>query len=123
MDNSVVCTNCGAVVTGEAASGDRAQRSPCPHCGSLNRNHTLYASVGEYAFTGDSVDLVLITYPEALLDIARDLIEKDKFGVTVVVAHMACEIGAERVLSRAFTIRGIGDLEESVEELLYSARD
>jgi hypothetical protein len=116
----VFCKNCGASITGETASGDPAQHNPCPHCGSLDRNRTLYVPVGEYAIVGDSADPVLITYPEALLDTARDLIAKDKFGVAVVVAHMACEIGAERVLSRAFTTKGIEYLQKPMEEFFSS---
>jgi hypothetical protein len=118
MAESVFCKNCGAAVTGEAASGDPAQRNPCPHCGSLARNYTLHASGGLYNIVGGITDLLLITYPEALLATAQDLIAKGEFSIAVVVAHMACEIGAERVLSRAFTTKGIGYLEESVEELL-----
>ena len=58
------------------------------------------------------------TYPEALLTTAQRLIADGEFSIAVVVAHMACEISAERALSRAFAAKGIGYLEESVEDLL-----
>jgi len=61
---------------------------------------------------------VTTTYPEALLTTAQRLIADGEFSIAVVVAHMACEISAERALSRAFAAKGIGYLEESVEDLL-----
>ena len=61
---------------------------------------------------------VVIAYPEALLATARGLIAEGEFSVAVVVAHMACEIGAERALSRAYEAKDTGLLGESAEEML-----
>jgi hypothetical protein len=65
-----------------------------------------------------SATAIVIPYPEALLTKAQELIVSGDFRIAVVVAHMACEISVERAISRAFAEKGIGYLEESVEELL-----
>jgi hypothetical protein len=118
MANSVFCKNCGAPITGESLSGDPAERKPCPHCGSLARRFELQASAGRYSLEGGSATLVVIPYPEALLTTAQGLIANGEFSIAVVVAHMACEISAERALSRAFAAKGIGYLEEAIEDFL-----
>jgi hypothetical protein len=118
MDDSVFCNNCGAPITSEPASGDPAQRKPCPRCGSTARRFNLQASAGQYSLVGSSATLVVITYPEALLTKAQELIAQGDFSIAVVVAHMACEISAERAISRTFADKGIGYLEESIEDLL-----
>jgi hypothetical protein len=65
-----------------------------------------------------SVTARVFTYPENLLSTAKNLIDNGEFSIAVVVAHMACEISTERALSQAFSAKGIGYLEEPVEELL-----
>jgi Nudix N-terminal len=116
MSDSVFCNNCGAPIIGESPSGDPAQRKPCPQCGSLARSFN--AQLSGSIYPKGSVTAVVITYPEALLTTAQGLIVQGDFSIVVVVAHMACEISAERSLSRAFAAKGIGYLEESVEDLL-----
>ena len=56
----------------------------------------------------------LIPYEETLLAAARTLITNGELSIAVVVAHMACEIGAERAIARAFAAKGVGYLEEPV---------
>jgi len=56
--------------------------------------------------------LTLIPYEKPLLDKAQELITKGDmtkgdFSIAVVVAHMACEISAERAILRAFDAKGI----------------
>ncbi len=58
------------------------------------------------------------SYSEALLAKSQDLIAKNEFSIAVVVAHMACEIGAERAISQAFMDKGIEFLKEPVFDLL-----
>jgi hypothetical protein len=72
---------------------------------------------GGIVFGGSAV-AVVITYPEVLLTTSQRLIAEGEFSIAVVVAHMACEIGAERALLRAFAGKDIGYLEESIEDLL-----
>lgn len=68
-----------------------------------------------------SATAIVIRYPEAPLTKSQELIVNGDFSIAVVVAHMACEISVERAISRAFAEKGIGYLEESVEEF-YSSR-
>jgi hypothetical protein len=56
--------------------------------------------------------LTLIPYEEPLLAKAQELITKGDmtkgdFSIAVVVAHLACEISAERAILRAFAAKGI----------------
>jgi hypothetical protein len=64
------------------------------------------------------VETTVITYPQRLLALARKLIDDDEFAIAVVVAHIACEIAAERSLSEAFVAKGIPYLEDAVTEFL-----
>ena len=116
MTHGTFCNNCGTPITGESPSGESAHRKPCPQCGSLARRFE--ESVKFTARASACVDAVVIPYPEALLTTAQRLIADGEFSIAVVVAHMACEISAERALSRAFAAKGIGYLEEAVEDLL-----
>lgn len=118
MADNILCNNCGILITEEPPSGDPAERKPCPQCGSKARRFSLHAEIGGYSLVGGGVTLDVITYPEALLTTTQDLIARGEFSIAVVVAHMACEISAERALSRTFIAKGIGYLEESVEDLL-----
>lgn len=116
MADSVFCSNCGDSIAGEASSGDPAQRKPCPRCGSMGRRSGVEVLDGIGIV--ESATAIIIPYPEALLTKAQELIVNGDFNIAVVVAHMACEISVERAISRAFAAKGIGYLEEAVEELL-----
>ena len=118
MAEGVVCNKCGASITGEPPSENPAERKVCPRCGSMTREYSLQAEPGHYEVTGASIAAVVITYPEALLTTAQGLIAGGDFSIAVVVAHMACEISAERALSRTFAAKGIEYLGESVGDLL-----
>jgi hypothetical protein len=84
----------------------------------MARTFNLEGPPGNFSLVGGSATAVVITYPEALLTKAKELIATGDFSIAVVVAHMACEISAERAISRAFAEKGIGYLGESVEDLL-----
>ena len=118
MAEGVVCKECGASITGEPPSENPAERKVCPRCGSMTPAYSLQAEPGHYEVTGASFTAVVITYPEALLTTAQGLIARGDFSIAVVVAHMACEISAERALSRTFAAKGIEYLGESVGDLL-----
>lgn len=64
--------------------------------------------------TGSAATLTVIRYEDTLLTKAQELIATGDFSIAVVIAHMACEISAERAISQAFAAKGIGYLEESV---------
>jgi hypothetical protein len=109
----VFCTNCGTPIEGEPPiADDLAQRKPCPRCGSQARTVGLVARM-QSTFVGRAT-LTVTPYSETLLAKSQDLIAKGEFSIAVVVAHMACEISAERAISQAFVSKGIEYLEESV---------
>jgi hypothetical protein len=60
----------------------------------------------------------LFSYAQALLSIARSLINQGHFNIAIVTSHMACEVATEKALGAAFASRGIADLEEAVEALM-----
>ena len=62
----------------------------------------------------------LFTYPQKLLALAQGLIDSGEFSVSIVVAHMACEVATDRALNDAFKAKGIEYLEEPIERLLPS---
>lgn len=114
----IFCSNCGTPITGESPSEGPAQRKPCPQCGSLARAFEYPGSGG--VTVGGSADTAFVSYPEALLSTAQRLIAEGEFANAVAIAHMACEISTENALSRTFATKGIGYLEESIEDLLPS---
>jgi hypothetical protein len=112
MPERILCGNCGEPVTTDDPGGDPTKRTPCPKCASTSR-----------AFQDSAVALAKATceaydtfapYPEALLQVARGLIDEMQYGVAIIVMHMACEISADRALREAFRNRGIAELEEPV---------
>ena len=54
--------------------------------------HKLEASTGMLASSGFGVNAQVITYPQKLLALAQWLINSGEFSISVVVAHMACEV-------------------------------
>jgi hypothetical protein len=60
----------------------------------------------------------VITYPQALLSDARNLIDSGQFSMGVVVSHIACELATERSLFAAFASKGIQYLEEWILDSL-----
>jgi hypothetical protein len=63
---------------------------------------------------------VVETYPKQLLNLAQSLIDQGegRYGIAVVVAHMACEIATERSLSIAFAHKDVEYLRDAVTDLL-----
>jgi hypothetical protein len=59
-------------------------------------------------------DATVITYPQRLLDVAKGLIDAEQYSIAVVVAHIACEVAADRAFTKAFAAKGIEDLEEPI---------
>jgi hypothetical protein len=69
-------------------------------------------------------ELDVRTYPQDLLTMARKCLDEGKFGLAVVVCHVACEVATARSLSAAFaraaSARGIAGVGEAVEAFLTS---
>ena len=116
MSSSITCGNCGEPITGELPGLDPAQRMPCAKCGSLARAFNVH--MRDTASYSDSFQAAVITYPQSLLSVSRNLIDQGQFSISVVVAHMACEIATERSLSESFAARGVQYLEDATTDLL-----
>ena len=108
---SGTCAQCGEPIIGE----DPSQRKTCPKCGSTSRNF----ETSQHVTTSSSITVraEVDTYSQRLLRVARTFIEQSEFGIAVVVAHMACEIAAERSLSEAFAAKGVQFLQDWVRGL------
>jgi len=115
MAESTVCGNCGETIT-EPASTPVEKRQPCPKCDSTRRNFSveLTASVSASA----SMTATLVTYPNALLTIARSLIDQGHFNIAIVTSHMACEVAAERAFDAAYAAKKLEPLGEAVDGLM-----
>lgn len=113
----VFCDDCGEPIEGEPPiADDPAQRPPCPKCGSTSRDINLPGATGSITVAGSTATLTITRLEDALLTKAQELITKgdnDDFRIAVVVAHMACEISAERAILRAFVARGIEYCDEN----------
>ena len=57
-------------------------------------------------------------YPNKLLAVAEQLIKADEFSISIVVAHIACEVATDRAFAHAYRTRGLEYLEDAVEDLL-----
>lgn len=106
--NDTTCGQCGQVITDESSSEDPTRRKPCPQCGSTARSFSVQATITLRASVAGQAQV--ITYPQTLLSVAKELMENGQFSIAVVVAHMACEIATERSLSEAFVTRGFSIL-------------
>jgi hypothetical protein len=109
----VFCANCKAPIEGEPPiPDDPAQRKPCSECGSTARMIGL-ASTAKISSTVTAT-ATIIPYSETLLAKTKEFIARGDFSIAVVVAHMACEISAERAISRAVVEKGIEYLQDSI---------
>jgi hypothetical protein len=70
--------------------------------------------------TGHDVHFIYVSYPEKLLTVAQELIDKGEFTIAAVVAYMACEISVEWALSRAFKAKGIDYLQQPIKDLGFT---
>jgi len=80
--------------------------------------HNLSVSAG--LGIGCSFNAQVITYPQKLLTLAQSLIDSEEHSVSIVVAHMACEVAVDRTFTKAYTAKGIEYLEEPLESFLPS---
>ena len=80
--------------------------------------YTLEASPGRFTISGSWANVQVITYPQKLLALAQGLIDSGEHSVSVVVAHMACEVATDRAFTDAFKAKGLEYLEEPIEKLL-----
>ena len=112
MTESTVCGNCGETII-EPASTPVEKRQPCPNCGSTRRNFSV--ELTDSIIVSASFTATLLTYPNALLTIARSLIDQGHFDIAVVNSHMACEVAAERAFDAAYAAKKLEPLGETNE--------
>lgn len=115
-ESNAHCGGCGIAIVAETPHGDPSKRKPCPQCGSLARAFSLEGHVTVHVSA--TAELTAVTYPQILLATSKGLIDAGQFGISVVVAHMACEVSVERALSAAFASKGLQYLEEPVLDFL-----
>ena len=90
----VTCSDCGSKNVDEIGT-------PCPECGSTRRNRSLHAEIGAYSITPNDVQLIVTEYHRVLFNFASELFnQKRQYGITIVVAHMACEMATESVVAK-----------------------
>src|SRR5689334_14681244 len=82
------------------------------------KQYVLQAEAGVYSVTGLDANLVVITYPQRLLALAQELIDRGEYSISIVVSHIACEVAVDRVFAAAYKVKNIEYLEEAVENLL-----
>jgi len=71
-------------------------------------------AISDYLNFTERLDVNHTTYPQRLLDVAKGLIGTEEYSIAVVVAHIACEVAADRAFTKAFAAKGIDYLEESI---------
>lgn len=116
MEQSSACGNCGEPMA-EPTSTPVEKRQPCPKCGSTSRRFSgeMHASMKPLSV---SFNAELVSYPKALLTIARGLIDQGHFNVGIVTSHMACEVAAERAFDAIYAAKKLESLGEALEGLM-----
>jgi hypothetical protein len=99
----ITCGKCGTVLYGESSSGAASDRKPCPCCGSTTRSFAV--CVCSQFNIAATIQAEVVTYPQALLKNAASLITAKQYNEALVIAHMACEIAAERAFAKALAKR------------------
>ena len=115
MSESTACGNCGEPLT-ESANTPVESRQPCPKCGSMRRSFSEEMTVS--LTVSGSVTPTVITYPQALLTIAKSLVDQDLFNIAIVTSHLACEVAAERAFDAAYAAKKLEPLGEAVDGLM-----
>jgi hypothetical protein len=79
--------------------GELIERCPCPYCGWTS----VVTGVGALVAGGARMSATgkVFTYPEWLLETAKEQIKGSHFEAAIVVSAMACEIATEAVISAA----------------------
>jgi hypothetical protein len=111
MPESTACGNCGELLD-EPAN----ERQVCPKCGSTLRSFS--AEVKMSVTVTGSCNANVITYPNALLTIAKSLIDQGHFNIAIITSHLGCEIAAERAFDAAYASKKLETLGEAVDKLM-----
>jgi len=110
IESDTHCENCGVVIVRETPNGNSIQQKLCPQCRLSAR--TPSPEVHPTIHLTGSAKLTFATYPQTLLATCESLINDGHYGISVVVAQVACEVSVERALSAAFKSKKLQYLEE-----------
>jgi hypothetical protein len=84
----------------------------------MPKTYSLHAEPGRLSLAGGATTLTVVRYPDVLLKTARTFVKDGHHDIAVVVAHMAAEVAAERVMRAAFEKLSIPALAQPVFDLL-----
>jgi hypothetical protein len=118
MSGQIFCASCGEPIPDDCMNEALERRTPCAKCGSIVRNYRLNTESGHLTLTGSDVTLTVVRYPEILLQTAKRLFDNDEYAVAIVVAHTACEVAVERVISQSLAQSNISQIADPVDKLL-----
>ena len=118
MSEHIYCASCGEPVPNGCINETQERRTPCDKCGSIKRNYHMAAETGHLTLSGSDVTLTVVRYPEVLLQTAKRLFDNNEYGVAVVVAHTACEVAVERVISQSLQQSNVSQIAEPVDKLI-----
>jgi hypothetical protein len=82
------------------------------------KSYVLKAEPGRYNLVGHDASMFVTPYPQRLLAVAKSLIDQDQHSVSIVVAHIACEVAVDQAMTDAFKKKGIEYLEDFMGELI-----
>ena len=80
--------------------------------------HELAVTSGFKMGSSLAADGHIITYPQRLLTLAQESIDRGEYSISIVVSHIACEVATDRAFAQAFRAKKIEYLENAIEKLL-----
>ncbi len=98
------CRSCGAIITDNAVE--------CPDC----QSKILEAESGTIVLLGMEATATVTRHWTTLLDTAQQLFDQGFYAAAIVVAHTACEVIAQRAISKALDGKGVPDLVDTFRD-------
>jgi cytochrome c biogenesis protein ResB len=111
---AITCKLCGEEIEEGTPPG------PCSECSSTKRDITIAPEPLRITITMGSPVVTVVRLYTHLLDSAERLFNADEHGVAVIVATTACEVVAERAITKAFATKNVPELEGPVTAFLQS---
>ena len=94
--------------------------------------HEVKVNINEETMVTDVVNPIVITYPQLLLSLAKELLDtkcltefaRTPYGLSVISSHMACEVAAARSMREAHKNNGMSekDISKELEEFFFSLK-
>lgn len=101
------CKSCGATFTENAVG--------CPCC----QSKMLDTESGTFVLLGMQATATVTRHWTTLLDTAQQLFDQGFYGAAIVVAHTACEVVAQRAISKACDAKGVPYLVDAFAHLRF----